>query len=96
MSEKVAPNVRRAREVVYPFIVRHVRRHGIPPTLRQICAGTGLTSTSLARRALEILIEDELLEEVDDGRSGRVIRVAGLEPRPTKRAPAALQKLFGG
>lgn len=35
-----------ARERVYGFIVDFVKKNGYAPTIREICDGTGISSTS--------------------------------------------------
>ncbi len=65
------------RERVYNFIVEFIKKNGYAPCLKEICAGTYLSSTSSVR--------NHLLELEDEGKikmkpnSPRAIKVIGFQ-----------------
>lgn len=46
---------------VYDFLKAQIAKRGIPPTLREICQGTGITSTSVVSYYLNRLQEQGLI-----------------------------------
>lgn len=46
------------REMVYNYLVDYIKENGFAPTIREICAGTYLNSTSSAYNYL-LALEDE-------------------------------------
>ena len=83
------------QEKILEFIQNYVKKHGIPPSIRDIVAGCGISSTSVAdynlkhlerlgfiRRHHEISRGIELVDEGADGRRVHLIpfRADGREP----------------
>lgn len=65
------------QELVYNFIVEFMKRNGYAPSVREICAGTNLGSTSTVYSYLEML---EMLGKIEVKRkSTRAIRVIGFQ-----------------
>ena len=60
--------------LVYDYLKRSMNG-SIPPTVREICAATGIRSTSTVHAALSALEQDGYI--VRDARSSRSIRLAG-------------------
>lgn len=71
---------RTGKERVYNFVVRYIKKNGYAPSVREICAGTNLSSTSSVYMHL-LKLEDEGKIEMKRGNSPRAIRVAGYEYR---------------
>lgn len=63
------------RNEVYSAIVKSVGSTGVVPTVREICALTGIKSTSTVYRILGMLEEDGLIEK--NNRHSRGIRLVG-------------------
>lgn len=42
---------------VYKAVLQHIARHGVPPTVREVCEATRSNSTSVTRVALDGLVE---------------------------------------
>ena len=66
---------------VYDYIVKYKSRHdGCAPSVREICIGCRITSTSLVNYYLDKLVDDGRIAYIGDGvgsRSSRGIMVAG-------------------
>jgi len=58
---------------VLAFITSYTAEHGYPPTVRQIRAGTGMSSSSMVHYYLVKLEEEGLIER--EWRSPRAIRL---------------------
>ncbi len=54
----------RRQQQVLEFIQRHVARHGVPPTVREIGAGLGLASTNAVAGHLKALVRRGSLDKV--------------------------------
>lgn len=63
------------KEKVYSFTVEFIRKNGYAPSVREISAGTGLSSTSTVYRHL-LKLEDEGRIEMKRN-SPRAIKLAG-------------------
>lgn len=50
------------REAILTFIEKFIDEHGYPPTIREIGAGVGISSTSLVQRYLLALERDGLIK----------------------------------
>ncbi len=59
---------------VYNLLVKMLSK-GVPPSVREICAGTGIKSTSTVHAILGALEENGYIER--DARNSRSIRIAG-------------------
>ena len=68
-------------KMVYDFIVEYVLTHGYAPCTKEICQGTGYSSTSTINHAMKELFEKGLLETDIEGNSKRAYRVKELEIR---------------
>lgn len=61
------------RDSIARYIVRFTKEHGYPPTVRQIGAGVGLSSTSTVALHLQKLIDEgRVTMERDQPRTVRV------------------------
>lgn len=60
---------------VYEFVVAFRREHGLSPSVREIQAGVGLSSTSVTRHHIQALIDDGRLRQVWPGASRALIPV---------------------
>lgn len=65
------------KDAVYNFIVEFIKKNGYPPCLREICAGTYLSSTSSVYNHL-LALEDEGKIKVKPN-SPRAIKVIGFQ-----------------
>ena len=59
-ARQTRPLTRRQRDML-AFIVRHVDEHGVPPTIREIGAAVGVTSTSVANYHLGKLVDRDMI-----------------------------------
>lgn len=76
--ESINKSVRgNGRERVYNFIVEFIKKNGYSPSVREICIGTGLKSTSSVYMHL-LKLEDEGKIQVKK-KSTRAIKVIGFE-----------------
>ena len=55
------PSADRRRKAVLNFVTWHIGRHGYAPTLRDICAACGISSTSAASYSVRSLHSRGLL-----------------------------------
>lgn len=62
------------QSLVYDYLMKN-RGLRIPPTVREICAATGIRSTSTVHAALSALEQAGLIER--DAKSSRSVRIAG-------------------
>lgn len=68
------------RERVYNFLVEFVTKNGYSPSIREICVGANLKSTSNVRSHL-VKLEEEGKIEMKRGYSPRAIKLVGYELR---------------
>lgn len=73
----IQPEKRAAREQVYGFIVEFIKKNGYAPTIREICSGTGINSTSSVYMHL-LKLEDEGKIQMKK-KSTRAIKVIGFQ-----------------
>lgn len=73
----------KSRERVYRFLVHYIEKNGFAPSIREICAGTNLKSTSSVCSHLEKL-EDEGKIQMKRN-SPRAIKLVGYEYRKVER-----------
>ena len=67
------------RERIYSFLVNFIKENGYAPSIREICAGSGLNSTSTVYNHLEML---EMMGKIKMKRnSSRAIKLVGYEFR---------------
>ena len=77
MEKEIKQTQIKMKDVVYNFLVEFIKKNGYAPCLKEICAGTYLSSTSSVR--------NHLLELEDEGKikmkpnSPRAIKVMGLK-----------------
>ena len=67
----------KTRELILKSIILYITKHGYPPTVREICALTGIKSTSTVQHHLEILHEEGKIETDAGFSAPRAIRVPG-------------------
>lgn len=74
-------------EAVYAYVVDYCRRHGFPPTIREIMRGAGVSSTSMTVRSVKALEEAGRLERSRPhaGASSRIV-VPELRDMPARLA----------
>lgn len=65
------------RDRILNTIKDYIRQHGYPPTVREICAMTGIASTSAVHYQLQRILADGTLETDHPGMP-RAIRVPGM------------------
>lgn len=70
-------NVQETQEAVYSFIVEYISENAYSPSIREICVGVGLKSTSTVHNHLRRLSEEGLIQFHEGKR--RTIRVPSLE-----------------
>lgn len=63
------------REKVYNFLIKYVEKHGYAPSVREICEGVNLKSTSSVFSHLSKLEEEGKIEM--RGNSPRAIKIIG-------------------
>ena len=77
MEKEIKQTQIKMKDVVYNFLVEFIKKNGYAPCLKEICAGTYLSSTASVR--------NHLLELEDEGKikmkpnSPRAIKVIGLK-----------------
>lgn len=76
MKPSRSSRVRYREDNVYRFFVAYVKTNGISPSIRDICAGTGIPSTSLIKNYLDGLCQRGLLVRVGGVGTARSIRLA--------------------
>lgn len=69
-------NLSKRQEAVYNYL-KKVMSKSFPPTVREICEATGISSTSTVHSALSVLEERGYI--IRDAKSSRGIRLAGTE-----------------
>lgn len=65
------------KQQIRDYIVVYITAHGYPPTVREICDGVGLYSTSSVQHYLTKMLELGMIETDAPG-SPRAIRVPGM------------------
>ena len=63
----------KSRDAILRCIAAHVKEHGWPPTVREICEATGLDSTSTVHAHLWRLVKDGRI--VRDEKKPRALRI---------------------
>lgn len=77
MEKEIGQTQITTKDIVYNFLVEFIKKNGYAPCLKEICAGTYLSSTASVR--------NHLLELEDEGKikmkpnSPRAIKVMGLK-----------------
>jgi len=66
----------RTRDRVYDYIMQYMMENDYPPTVREICAGVGLSSTTTVKRHLEKLEDDGRIVCCEN--TPRSIRIPGV------------------
>lgn len=56
----------KTRKKIYDFIVSYIQENNYPPTVREICNGTGLKSTSTVNRQLVRLAAMGVIENKEN------------------------------
>lgn len=67
--------VSKTREKVYNFLIEYIKEYGYAPSVRDICEGVGLKSTSSVYSHLSKLEEEGKIET--RGHSPRAIKIMG-------------------
>lgn len=78
-------NVQSTQEAVYNFIVEYIAENAYSPSIRDICEGVGLKSTSTVHNHLRRLSEEGLIQFHEGKR--RTIRVPALEETDSQGIP---------
>lgn len=65
------------RKVIYKFLVNYVVQHGYSPSIRDICEGTGISSTSSVHHQLAVLEDIGLIKMKQS--TPRAIKIVGYE-----------------
>lgn len=68
MTEQTFPRI--SDKAILDFMLAFQNEHGYPPSLKEICKGTGFKSTSHIYHRLQILVADGLLRH-EGGRKAR-------------------------
>lgn len=76
MENEIKQTIGTTRKKVYDFLVEFITENGYAPCLREICAGTGLNSTSSVYEHL-MKLEKEGKIEMKRGYSPRAIKLVG-------------------
>lgn len=77
MNKKTTEQGHETRKRIYGFVVDYIQEHGYPPTVREICAGAYLSSTSSVHGHLLQMLETGMLETDASTGSPRALRVPG-------------------
>lgn len=88
MSEKypfTRATVDQTTDVVYQYIVDYINDNGFPPSVRDICKGVGVKSTSTVHNHLKRLVESGKIEMKSGKR--RAISVPALEMSRERTVP---------
>ncbi len=67
-------NLRETLEIIYAFIVNFVKTEGYPPSVREICQGVGIRSTSTVHAHLHRLMEEGKIEYIPGKRRAIMIK----------------------
>ncbi len=78
-------NLDQTIELIYEFIVDHIRKEGYPPSVREICSGVGIKSTSTIHSHLKRLQDLGRIEYTPGKR--RAIIVADLQAEHVTNLP---------
>lgn len=78
-------NVQETQQAVYDFIVEYISENAYSPSIREICNGVGLKSTSTVHNHLRRLSDDGLIQFLEGKR--RTIRVPALESADSREIP---------
>ncbi len=65
------------RLIIYDFIQYYTRRHGYPPTLKEMAQAAGISSAACALRHVRQLEKDKLL--IHDTKKARAVRTAPMD-----------------
>lgn len=76
-------------EEIYHYITYHIKEHGYPPTVREICAELSIRSTSTVHRYLKELVAEGRIEMAENQN-----RAITLTEKPNK-APAGTIPVLG-
>lgn len=74
--EQIDARIRAREDCVYAKFAAYVKVNGIPPSTRELCALTGINSTSLMVRYIDGLVQRGKLERVGGAGAARSIRLA--------------------
>lgn len=66
-------------DMILAYIKTYIKEHQYPPSIREICDGVGLKSTSSVQYYLELMFENGMIETDAEPGSPRCIRVPGYE-----------------
>ena len=74
---KLAKKSIEKREEILNFVNSYIRENGYPPSIREICQGVGLSSTSTVHAHLKTLTEEGLIQK--SGSKSRGIKIVNNE-----------------
>lgn len=67
------------KEKILKFIIDYITWHGYSPSIREICAGLSISSTSVAYRHMESMFKHGVIETDAAYGTPRAIRVPGYQ-----------------
>ncbi|MBO4928022.1 MAG: transcriptional repressor LexA [Clostridiales bacterium] len=67
-------NLNETLEIIYSYIVSYVKREGYPPSVREICQGVGIRSTSTVHAHLRRLMDEGKIEYVPGKRRAIMVK----------------------
>ncbi|HBZ77927.1 MAG TPA: repressor LexA, partial [Clostridiales bacterium] len=76
-------NLKETLEIIYAFIVSYVKREGYPPSVREICQGVGIKSTSTVHAHLRRLQDEGKIEYIPGKRRAIMIKDIARESETT-------------
>ncbi|MBR3032905.1 MAG: transcriptional repressor LexA [Clostridiales bacterium] len=77
-------NLKETLEIIYAFIVSYVKKEGYPPSVREICQGVGIKSTSTVHAHLRRLQDEGKIEYIPGKRRAIMIKEVARESETTQ------------
>ena len=77
-------NLKETLEIIYAFIVSYVKKEGYPPSVREICQGVGIKSTSTVHAHLRRLQDEGKIEYIPGKRRAIMIKEVTRECETTQ------------
>ena len=77
-------NLKETLEIIYAFIVSYVKKEGYPPSVREICQGVGIKSTSTVHAHLRRLQDEGKIEYIPGKRRAIMIKEVARECETTQ------------
>ena len=73
MANKVHKDLTKKQEETLQFIKKYMVAHGFPPSVREICAGMGLSSPATAHTHLKELESNNIWKNIPAVKEGHVV-----------------------